>query len=131
MANLCLLAEDGTAAERWELDEHPVAIGRDATADIVINDAALSRRHFLISRDGNGYLLKDLGSRNGTWVDGRRAKATKLHHHDCILAGRTLFMFSETATSADRPAQDALLVGSGTGLSSSPAIAQTAGTERE
>ncbi len=95
MASLCLLGEDGAMAERWELGEQPLAVGRGETADIIIDDAALSRRHFLISRQGNGYLLKDLNSQNGTWVDGKRAEATFLRHHDCILAGRTLFLFAE------------------------------------
>ena len=94
MASLSLLSEDGVTAERWELDR-PLAVGRDPTADVIVDDAALSRRHFLIIPDNEGYLLKDLGSQNGTFVDGQRAKSTRLHHHDCILAGRTLFMFSD------------------------------------
>ncbi len=95
MANLCLLGEDGATMERWELGEQPLAIGRGEAADIIINDAALSRRHFLISREGQSYILKDLDSQNGTWVDGKRAETTQLRHHDCILAGRTLFVFAE------------------------------------
>jgi pSer/pThr/pTyr-binding forkhead associated (FHA) protein len=68
---------------------------------VVIEDAALSRRHFVVEREGEGYLLKDLNSQNGTWVDGRRAQsATKLRHHDCILAGRTIFLFSEQVAGA-------------------------------
>ncbi len=97
MATLCLLGEDGAAAERWELGDQPLAIGRGAAADVIIDDAALSRRHFLIVREAGGYLLKDLGSQNGTWVDGQPAKTTRLQHHTCILAGRTLFMFSDAA----------------------------------
>ena len=94
MASLCLLDENGAMAQRWELGERPVAVGRGKTADVVINDAALSRRHFVVQREGENFLLKDLNSQNGTWVDGRRAELTSLHHHDCILAGRTLFLFS-------------------------------------
>jgi len=96
MASLCLLNDDGEMATQWELGERPLAVGRDESADVVIEDEALSRRHFIISRQGGVYLLNDLNSQNGTWVDGRRAEATPLRHHDCILAGRTLFMFSET-----------------------------------
>jgi pSer/pThr/pTyr-binding forkhead associated (FHA) protein len=100
MASLCLLGEDGATTERWELGERPVAVGRGEAADVVIDDAALSRRHFVIVRQGQEFLLKDLDSQNGTWVDGRRAQTTRLHHHDCILAGRTLFLFSEPAAAA-------------------------------
>ncbi len=94
MASLCLLDENGLMARRWELGDKPIAVGRDKSADVVIEDAALSRRHFVVKREGENYLLTDLDSENGTWVDGRRAQATHLHHHDCIVAGRTLFLFS-------------------------------------
>src|SRR5215471_250109 len=96
MASLCLLDDDGTKAVQWELGEVPVAVGRDESADVVIDDDSLSRRHFVIQREGDHYLLKDLNSQNGTWVDGQRAGTTPLHHHDCILAGRSLFLFTET-----------------------------------
>ena len=82
-------------ADQWELGAEPLAVGRDASADVIVEDVALSRRHFLIVCEGGGYALKDLDSQNGTWVDGRLAKKepTPLRHHDCILAGRTLFLF--------------------------------------
>jgi pSer/pThr/pTyr-binding forkhead associated (FHA) protein len=95
MASLYLLNDDGALAEQWELGPEPLSVGRDDSADVQIDDGALSRRHFLIQRQGQDYLLKDLNSQNGTWVDGQRASATKLHHHDCIVAGRTLFLFNE------------------------------------
>lgn len=105
MASICLLDENGLMARRWELGDKPLAVGRDKSADVVIQDAALSRRHFVVERDGENYLLKDLASENGTWVDGQRAETTRLHHHDCILAGRTIFLFSEhnVAVSAGPP----------------------------
>jgi pSer/pThr/pTyr-binding forkhead associated (FHA) protein len=97
MAHLCLLDSNGATARKWELGENPVAVGRGEAADVRVEDESLSRRHFLITREGVNYLLRDLDSRNGTWVDGRRAAsaATRLKHHDCIAAGRTLFLFSE------------------------------------
>jgi pSer/pThr/pTyr-binding forkhead associated (FHA) protein len=95
MADLWLLAEDGAVAQRWEIGDQPVAVGRDETADVTIRDDTLSRRHFLIWREGGSFLIKDLNSQNGTWVDGQRAQGTKLCHNVCIVAGRTLFLFSE------------------------------------
>jgi pSer/pThr/pTyr-binding forkhead associated (FHA) protein len=95
MADLCLLDENGAVAQRWELGDEPVAVGRDDTADMPIPDNTLSRRHFLIWREGESFLIKDLGSQNGTWVDGQRAQGTKLSHNVCIVAGRTVFMFCE------------------------------------
>ena len=107
MASLCLLDENGSMAGRWELGLRPVTVGRGATADVVIDDPALSRLHFIIAREGGEFLLKDLNSQNGTWVDGRRAGMTKLHHHDCILAGRSLFLFKELSEQR-RPARSAI-----------------------
>jgi pSer/pThr/pTyr-binding forkhead associated (FHA) protein len=89
------LAENGAVAQRWEIGDQPVAVGRDETADVTIRDDTLSRRHFLIWREGDSFLIKDLNSQNGTWVDGQRAQGTKLSHNVCIVAGRTLFLFSE------------------------------------
>jgi pSer/pThr/pTyr-binding forkhead associated (FHA) protein len=86
--------------ERWEISDQPMAIGRDETSEITVNDGTLSRRHFQIWREGERYLLKDLGSRNGTWVDGKPAQGTMLRQNDCILAGRSLFLFSEDPLSA-------------------------------
>jgi pSer/pThr/pTyr-binding forkhead associated (FHA) protein len=95
MADLCLLDESGAVAQRWEIGDQPVAVGRDETADVTVPDNTLSRHHFLIWREGESFLIKDLGSQNGTWVDGRRAQGTKLDHNVCIVAGRTVFIFSE------------------------------------
>jgi pSer/pThr/pTyr-binding forkhead associated (FHA) protein len=126
MASLCLLGEDGTMVERWEVGDQPIAIGRDETADVTIDDAALSRRHFMIWREGDNYLIKDLDSQNGTWVDGQRARGSKLRQNDCILAGRTLFLFSEHAAST-APALNGLPPTSDTAFLPALLAAQCAG----
>jgi pSer/pThr/pTyr-binding forkhead associated (FHA) protein len=97
MATLCLLGDDGLVVQQWEIGEKLVTIGRDATVDMVIPDDSLSRHHFTICLQGAQYVLKDLGSQNGTSVDGRRAQQVTLRHNDCIAAGRTLFLFHEHA----------------------------------
>ena len=101
MASLYLLNDDGAMAGQWEVGDQPMAVGRDESADVVIEDESLSRRHFVIVREGGHFVLKDLESQNGTWVDGQRAKVATLRHHDCIVAGRTLFLFSEMQPRAD------------------------------
>jgi len=96
MASLCLLDDDGLTAALWELGDAPLAVGRGTTADVTISDVTLSRRHFLIIQQKDGYVLQDLASQNGTYVAGKRADPKlALRHHDCIAAGRTLFLFSE------------------------------------
>lgn len=70
-------------------------VGRSGQAKVSIKDDGLSRRHFIILRQGEGYLIKDLNSRNGTWLDGHRVFAQKLRHNDRIRAGRTVFLFAD------------------------------------
>lgn len=101
MAKLCLLNDDGTVDKQWDLDNKPLIVGRGDSVDIKVEDDGLSRRHFMIFREGEDYLVKDLSSRNGTWLDGRRALQTNLRHDDRILAGRTQFRFCERELAAE------------------------------
>jgi pSer/pThr/pTyr-binding forkhead associated (FHA) protein len=95
MALLCLLNDDGTIARRWNLGERPLTVGRGESAEVRLADDGLSRRHFVVFREGEDFLLKDLSSRNGTWLDGHRAAIHLLQHKDCIQAGRSRFLFAE------------------------------------
>src|SRR3954453_23625737 len=49
----------------------PVVIGRSTGSDFVIRDATVSRRHAAIHREGYAWFVEDLGSKNGTRVNGR------------------------------------------------------------
>ena len=104
MATLCLLDDVGLVAKRWELNDKPISIGRDDSAEIILDDESLSRQHFMVFRDKEGYSIQDLDSQNGTWVDGKRTHTTRLKHHDCIVAGRTIFLFDERTVSKIVPA---------------------------
>jgi predicted component of type VI protein secretion system len=61
-----------TPGKAFVLDKGEMTIGRDTTNDIVINDAEVSRKHARILIQGGGFVLEDLGSTNGTFVDGQR-----------------------------------------------------------
>lgn len=104
MATLRFLTDEGQALGHWELGNEPVAVGRDVESDIVVDDASLSRRHFVVSRDGQGYVIKDLHSANGTWVDGKRVVVERLGQQVCIVAGRCVFMFTHTPNPGSGPA---------------------------
>jgi pSer/pThr/pTyr-binding forkhead associated (FHA) protein len=96
MATLCLLSDDGDIAVCWPVGNDTVSIGRaEGESVVAIPDESLSRLHFVISRDDSGWILQDLQSANGTWVAGKRAVATRLKHHQCIVAGRCVFLFKE------------------------------------
>lgn len=56
----------------FPLDKPELVIGRDASADIVINDPEMSRRHARVYLQGSYYIIEDLGSTNGTSINGQR-----------------------------------------------------------
>ncbi len=71
-----------------------LSAGRDATADIELHDSAASRLHAELHWDGAVCILKDLGSRNGTFVNGARVSDCKLEHNDLVRLGDALFRFA-------------------------------------
>ena len=58
--------------QRFDLIGQTITLGRDALADIIIVDPEVSRQHVQFTATDTGYRLKDLGSTNGTAVNGRR-----------------------------------------------------------
>jgi pSer/pThr/pTyr-binding forkhead associated (FHA) protein len=78
--------------ERREvLIENPdLTIGRSAENTVPLPDTRLSRRHAVISWDELGFLVKDLDSANGTWLNRRRVASDRLLQGDEIRVGRTL-----------------------------------------
>src|SRR6185436_5919282 len=66
-----------------------IRVGGDTTNDLVLSDGTVSRRHIEVERNANGLLLRDLGSRNGTWIDGRRIVTTYVEPGDKIQLGKT------------------------------------------
>jgi pSer/pThr/pTyr-binding forkhead associated (FHA) protein len=70
----------------------PVTIGRANDCDCVLADATVSRRHAELRRDGGRWLLRDLGSRNGTRVNGMRVlETTEVHPGDRVALGEARY----------------------------------------
>jgi pSer/pThr/pTyr-binding forkhead associated (FHA) protein len=83
--------------KRYLLAKEKTTVGRDAIADIQINDSGLSRTHFAINWDGSNASVEDLGSTNGTTVAGREVKLQAIAADTVINAGRTEFVFRVVA----------------------------------
>ncbi|MDC0709053.1 sigma 54-interacting transcriptional regulator [Stigmatella sp. ncwal1] len=66
-----------------------VRVGSDPSSDLVLTDPTVSRRHLEIERTPKGLLLKDLESRNGTYLDGRQVFQVLLQSGDKVQLGKT------------------------------------------
>lgn len=95
MPFLCQIRANGEAIDRWKIGDKPVVVGRGGRADVRVQDEQVSREHFAIVQDGNGFVIYDLNSKNGTWVNGHRVARQELTANERIRAGRTLLRFEE------------------------------------
>ena len=78
-----LIAYEGDQeGERWTLNDETTVIGRSYDCDIVLPERQVSRHHAEIERDDGGYLLHDLGSKNGTFVNGERVRGEPYRLND-------------------------------------------------
>ena len=75
--------------EKWLLTEPVTVIGRGTEADIVVNDSGVSRRHLELRITPTGVIATDLGSTNGTFVEGHKIDAATLLDGNRIVIGRT------------------------------------------
>ena len=76
-----------SAGERFILDIPEVTIGRDPKCEVFLNDRTVSRRHAHLSLQNGRALIEDLGSLNGTWVDGAIVSQGELHNGSTLQIG--------------------------------------------
>ena len=90
--------------EVYELGAIVLNLGRDITNDIVINDREVSRHHLRFTKGADGITMEDLGSTNGTFINGKRLTgATSLKNGDMVGLGETVTLQFE----AGRPGAEA------------------------
>jgi len=82
-----------------------VTIGRAPDCDLSIHDILLSRHHCRIEPSGRGWVVLDLRSKNGTWLDGERVGRRSLRHGEVVRAGHTTlrFMMGQLPGGASKP----------------------------
>lgn len=74
--------------KRFPLHDKPVVIGRQPDAAIYLESLAVSRNHARITPEGGRYFVEDIGSANGTWVNGQRiARRVELTDRDSLVIG--------------------------------------------
>jgi transcriptional regulator with GAF, ATPase, and Fis domain len=77
----------------FTIEDSPVVIGRDRTATLCIADASISRRHSQIDKEEEEFVILDLESLNGTFVNDVPVKRRQLQHGDRVRIGDSQFLF--------------------------------------
>jgi len=84
-----------SAGSRILLDAETTSLGRHPQSDIFLDDVTVSRKHAEVVRSGGDYLVRDLRSLNGTYVNRERVEEAVLAHGDELQVGRfKLYFFS-------------------------------------
>ena len=85
---------EGTAGRRMhDIDEEVVTVGRGQDSSIFLDDVTVSRRHAEVVRGDRGFLIRDAGSLNGTYVNRVRVDSVDLRNGDEIQVGKYRFRF--------------------------------------
>ena len=80
----------------FEIEDTETAIGRDPANGIFLNDMTVSRAHAKLMHTTAGTTIEDLGSLNGTWVDGAIVNAAPLHDGSSVQIGTFTLIYHES-----------------------------------
>jgi pSer/pThr/pTyr-binding forkhead associated (FHA) protein len=99
---LLVVRRGPNAGARFLLDANVTTVGRHPDADIFLDDVTVSRRHSEFLREGATFQIKDLGSLNGTYLDGNRIDIATLDEGSEVQVGK--FRLTFYASRSDVPA---------------------------
>lgn len=90
---LLIVLRGPNVGARFLLDTNVTTAGRHPDADIFLDDVTVSRRHAQFLRDGNHFSVRDLGSLNGTYLNGERIDESALADGDEVQIGKYRLTF--------------------------------------
>lgn len=88
-----LVRTDGAAAVQFDLGGALISIGRASDNDVIVDDPEVSRHHCQLKLQHGAYSFADLGSRNGSWINGQQVSEVALGPGDTIQIGSTEILF--------------------------------------
>lgn len=100
ITTLTITTADGTESTH-ELGDGKTTIGRGGDNTLTIDDVSLSGTHAEIVAEGDGYRLTDLGSTNGTYVDGERTETVELSDKNGLMFGSVLATYRRSSPVGD------------------------------
>ena len=79
---------NNTVIKEFKIDQNEIIIGRDPGSDIQIDNIAISREHACIVKGSNDYIIEDMNSKNGIFINGRKINKKFLKTDDEITIGK-------------------------------------------
>ena len=98
---LLVVKRGPNAGSRFLLDAHTTTAGRHPESDIFLDDVTVSRRHAEFVREGGGFVVRDVGSLNGTYLNRERIDAAGLAGGDEVQIGKYRLVFLVGARGAE------------------------------
>ncbi len=90
---LLVVKRGPNAGSRFLLDAQTTTAGRHPESDIFLDDVTVSRRHAEFVREGGGFVVRDVGSLNGTYLNRERIEAAQLAGGDEVQIGKYRLVF--------------------------------------
>ncbi|WP_459558542.1 EAL domain-containing protein [Lacunimicrobium album] len=87
--------DDDTPTITMKLNGQTISVGRSPTSLLCLSSGAVSSRHAVLEPADNGYVVRDLGSRNGTFVNGNRIEVCRLSFNDIVQFANSVFRVKE------------------------------------
>lgn len=109
-----LIFDENGRSQVRPISQFPISLGRGLENDLVLTHSTVSRRHARIEKNSTGYRLVDLGSRNGTQVNGHPISESPLRDGDEVGLGKLTIRFTEAVDEGVRMEDDAPFLGSET-----------------
>ncbi|MFN8051137.1 MAG: FHA domain-containing protein [Acidimicrobiales bacterium] len=98
---LLVVIRGTNAGSRFALDQPVTTIGRHPESTVFLDDVTVSRRHAEVRADGDRFVLSDVGSLNGTYVNGDRVDEAQLAEGDQLQVGKYRLVFAFGARDGD------------------------------
>jgi len=84
-----IMHEGQLAGQRWALESDVLTIGRAADCEVTLPERPVSRYHARVYRHGDRFMIEDLGSSNGTFVNSEKVSEAELQPGDSLRLGTT------------------------------------------
>ena len=96
----------GREEQKYLLDKPVLTVGREPTCEIAIDNLGISRQHCKLVNRGDAFVVQDLGSANGTFVNGKKIVEHYLNDGDEIFIGKYILRFTNDAQTQAAAAKD-------------------------